>query len=91
MNYRFTATETFWDNFYRLPSSQKESARRAWRIFKENPFDARLGAHKIQKLSATMGKTVYSVVIEGDLRAVFYIEGNLVVSFNIGTHEIYKR
>jgi hypothetical protein len=24
------------------------------------------------------------------LRALFYIEGNTVVSFNIGSHDIYK-
>lgn len=90
MNYRFIATETFWENFYRLPPSQKDSTRQAWRIFKENPFDPRLGAHKINKLSAMMRRTVYAVVIEGDLRAVFYVDGQTVVSFNIGTHQIYK-
>ena len=73
-----------------LPPSQKESARRAWHIFKENPFDPRLGTHKIHKLSAMLRRTVHAVVIEGDLRAVFYLEGNEVVTFNIGTHDIYK-
>ena len=34
MKYRFIATETFGEGFYRLPSTQKESARLAWRIFK---------------------------------------------------------
>ncbi len=90
MNYRFIATETFWESFYRLQPLQKDSARRAWRIFKVNPFDPRLGAHKIHKLSAMMRRTVHSVLIEGDLRAVFYLDGDTVVSFNIGTHEIYK-
>lgn len=33
---------------------------------------------------------VYSVVIEGDLRAAFYIQGDLVVSVDLGTHDIYK-
>ncbi len=33
---------------------------------------------------------VYSVVIEGDLRAVFYLEGSLVVTVDLGTHDIYK-
>ncbi len=91
MKYRFHATEKFWENFYRLPDAQKESARRAWRIFKQNPFDPRLGAHKIHQLSTIMRQTVYAVVIEGDLRAVFYLDGNQVVTFNIGTHDIYKR
>ncbi len=90
MKYRFHATEVFWENFYRLSPAQKESARIAWAIFKENPFDARLGTHKIHKLSAVMRRTVYAVVIEGDLRVVFYLEGDEAVSFNIGSHDIYK-
>lgn len=91
MKYRFKATEAFWENFYRLPAGQKESARRAWQIFKQNPFDARLQPHKIHRLSALMKRTVHAVAIEGDLRAVFYVEGDSVVTFNIGPHEIYKR
>ncbi len=88
--YRFTATEGFRENFYRLPAAQKDSARAAWTIFKLDPFDPRLRAHKIHRLSAIMRRTVYAVDIEGDLRAVFYIEGDTVVSFNIGTHDIYR-
>lgn len=34
--------------------------------------------------------TLYAVDIEGDLRAVFYVEQNLVVTVDIGTHDIYK-
>jgi mRNA-degrading endonuclease YafQ of YafQ-DinJ toxin-antitoxin module len=90
MNYRFEATETFWENFYDLPPGQKESTRRAWKIFKENPFDQRLRPHKINRLSARYGKTIYAVDVEGDLRAVFYVERNCVVTVDIGTHAIYK-
>jgi hypothetical protein len=90
MSFRYRATETFWKNFYDLPPTQKESARRAWHIFKKNPFDPQLGAHKIHRLSAIMRRTVYAVVVEADLRAVFYLDSDLIVSFNIGTHDIYR-
>jgi mRNA-degrading endonuclease YafQ of YafQ-DinJ toxin-antitoxin module len=90
MKYRDRATETFWENFYRLAPSQKESAREAWEIFKQNPFDARLRSHKIHRLSSIMKRTVHAVVIEGDLRVVFYVEADTIVSFNIGTHAIYS-
>ncbi len=90
MNYRFRAVEPFWTHFYRLNAAQKESARRAWKVFKENPFDPRLRAHKIHKLSALHGCTIYAVDIEGDLRSTFYIEKDCVVSIDIGTHAIYK-
>ena len=90
MNYRYEATETFWENFYNLSSAQKESTRRAWKIFRQDPFDSRLRTHKIHRLSALMRRTVHAVEVEGDLRVVFYLDGDLVTSFNIGTHDIYK-
>ena len=90
MKFHFKPTENFWERFYDLSSNQKASTRRAWEIFKANPFDPRLRTHKINKLSSLYGKTIYAVDIEGDLRAVFFIEGNCVVTVDIGTHDIYK-
>jgi hypothetical protein len=90
MKFRFRATEEFWKRFHELPSSRKASVRRAWDIFKLDPFDLRLGAHKIHKLSALYGRTIYSIVIEADLRAVFFIDGDTVWTVDIGTHRIYR-
>ena len=90
MKYRFRAAERFWASFYRLPSAQKESARQVWKIFKENPFDPRLRTHKIQRLSAHYGRIIYAVEIEADLRLLFYLDGETVVSLIIGTHDLYK-
>ena len=90
MNYEFRVLKQFWDSFYALPNPQKESVRRAWKIFKANPFDARLGVHKIHKLSARYKRTVYSVIIEGDLRVLFYVDGKIIVSADVGTHKIYR-
>jgi hypothetical protein len=90
MKYRYRAVERFWTSFYRLHPAQKESARRVWQIFKEDPFDPRLRTHKIQRLSAQYGRTIYAVEIEGDLRSLFYLDGETVVSLIIGTHDIYK-
>lgn len=90
MNYRCRAVEPFWKHFHRLNDPQKESARQAWKIFKEDPFDPRLRPHKIHRLSAFYAKTIYAVDIEGDLRSTFYVDGNWIVSVDIGTHDIYK-
>jgi len=90
MAFRYAATEKFWAAFYALNDSQKESVRRAWAIFKNDPFDPRLGTHKIQRLSAHYGKTIFSVVIEGDLRVLFYLEGDLVKTLIVGTHDVYR-
>ncbi len=61
MKYRYGVTDNFWERFYALPPSQKESARRAWAIFKKDPFDPRLRTHKIHRLSSEYGRTIYSV------------------------------
>lgn len=58
MKYRYRAVERFWTSFYRLSPDQKESVRKAWKIFKEDPFDPRLRAHKIQSLSAHYRRTI---------------------------------
>lgn len=87
---RFLATPEFWRSYSRLSDSQREAAQVTFSIFKENPFDQRLGTHKIKSLSARSGRTVYSVWIQPDLRAVFYLDGEDVVSVDIGTHAIYR-
>ncbi len=91
MSYLFKGTPFFRRALRKLLPPQKKAARRAFIIFKTNPFDPRLEAHKIHHLSKKYKRTIYAVKIEADLRAVFYIERNLVVSLDIGTHDIYKR
>ncbi len=88
---RYLATRQFWESFYALSSGEKQSTRQAWKIFKENPFDPRLNPHKIHRLSARFSRTIYAVKIEADLRVLFYLEDDLVVTVDIGSHEIYRR
>ena len=45
---------------------------------------------KIHKLSALYGTIIYAVDIEGDLRSTFYVDGNWIVTVDIGTHDLYK-
>jgi hypothetical protein len=90
MNYVFKASDQYWRAFYGLSASQKESVRKAWKIFKENPFDSRLRPHKINKLSAHYDTTVYAVEVEADLRVVFCLKRNVVFTIDIGTHDVYK-
>ena len=88
--YFFKTTPAFRKALGKLTPRQKVSARNAFRIFKDNPFDARLRTHKIHGLSAKLGRTIYSVHVESDLRTIFYVEGDLVVSLDIGDHAIYR-
>lgn len=90
MNYRFRAAKSFRRALAKLPPEKKRSAKAAFKIFKQNPFDPRLRPHKIHRLSAIHGKTIHAVEIAADLRAVFYLEGNTVWSVDIGSHQIYR-
>jgi hypothetical protein len=87
---RYKASEEFWKNFHRLSSEQKAIVRGAWLIFKVDPFDRRLGTHKIHVLSTKAKKTIYSVVVDANLRVLFYIEGDTVFTIDVGSHDIYK-
>jgi mRNA-degrading endonuclease YafQ of YafQ-DinJ toxin-antitoxin module len=90
MKYRFRASRAFWRSFWKLPAQQQLKARKAFLIFKRNPFDPRLRSHKIHKLSARFGRVVYAAEIETNLRVAFYIEGDVVVTVDIGSHEVYR-
>lgn len=90
MSYRFKPTQRFWESFYALSAGQKESTRRAWELFKKDPFDPRLRVHKIHKLSAQSRRTIYAAEIEAELRAIFYLEADVVVTVDIGSHAIYR-
>jgi mRNA-degrading endonuclease RelE of RelBE toxin-antitoxin system len=90
VKYRFIAQPKFWKNYRKLSASQQKSAQEAWRLFRADPFDPRLRTHRINSLSSIFNRTVYAVAIEGDLRAIFYIEGKIVVTVNIGSHDLYK-
>jgi len=87
---KYRATRAFWRSFGKLSTQQQRNARESFLIFKQNPFDPRLRSHKIHKLSARYGRTIYAAEIEADLRVVFYIEGDIVVTVDVGSHDLYR-
>lgn len=90
MKYYYVAQKKFWKNYAKLPLSQKESTKKAWQYFKQDPFDPRLRSYKIHTLSERYSRTIYAACIEGDLRVLFYIEKDIVYSIHIGNHSIYN-
>ena len=89
--FEYKASEAFWKVFYDLPAEQKEAVREKWKVFKINPFDASLRAHKINRLTSLHGTTVYGIHIEGNLIVTFKIvNGNRIMTIDIGTHAVYK-
>jgi hypothetical protein len=90
VKYQFKTTPAFRKALGKLHREQRQAARRAFLIFKVDPFDPRLRTHKIHNLSAQFGRTIYAVWVEADLRAVFYLDGDVVMSLDIGSHAIYR-
>ena len=90
MRYRFKTVASFRRALRGLHPDQKAAAKKAFAIFKQNPFDPRLRPHKIHRLSAEYGVTIHAICIQGDLRGVFYVEGDTVWSVDVGTHAIYR-
>ena len=84
------ATRAFWRSFAKQPAEQQGRARKAFLIFKQDPFDPRLRSHKIRRLSARYARTIDAAEIEADLRVVFYIEGDIVVTVDVGSHDLYR-
>src|SRR5438128_1378990 len=76
--------------FYKLRREQKESVRRAWQLFKRDPFHPSLGSHEIHELSARAKHTIYAAVIEGNLRVIFRIDGSWLTTLDVGTYRIYR-
>lgn len=88
--FTFTAAEDFWKSFHALSNEHKALVREKWQRFKLDPFDRSLRTHTINRLTALYRTTVYSVVIAGNLRVIFIIKGERVITMDVGTHDIYK-
>jgi len=88
--YVFKRTPQFKKAYDALSPDDQMAAKEAFRKFKADPKDPSLRPHKINRLTALRGKVVRSITIKGDLRAVFTVDGNVVISEDIGTHDIYK-
>jgi hypothetical protein len=86
----FKRTHQFRKSLDALSPDDQKAAREAFKKFRMDPFDKSLRVHKINRLSSLRKQTVRSVVITERLRAVFTINGNVVLSEDIGHHDIYK-
>jgi len=80
-------TSKFKKSYRKLPESVKSKAIEKEKIFRANPFTARLETHKLH------GKyqEYWAFTIVGQYRIMFaFVDSDRVDFMNIGTHEIYK-
>lgn len=88
--YRYEAAPAFWRSYRKLTRAQQQAAKQAWQIFKRDPFDPRLGTHKIHSLSARAKETVHAAVVAADLRVIFVLRGSTAYTLDIGSHALYR-
>jgi hypothetical protein len=79
-------TEDFFSLFSKLPQNVRESARKSYRLWKENP------AHPSLHFKRIHGREpLYSVRIGRGWRALGLLEDDTVTWFWIGSHAEYDR
>ncbi len=77
------ATAEFWKAYAKLSSEMQEPARKAYKLWQENPTHPSLHFKKV-------GKNLWSVRISGNYRALALKKGNDYYWIWIGDHDEYE-
>ena len=83
---RSRATPRFWAAYRALPAENRNLARRAYQLFRENPGHPSLHFKRIHDR-----EPIYSARVSLGYRAVGLLERDEVTWFWIGTHADYDR
>lgn len=79
-------TREFRTAFAELPQEIQEQARRAYRLFRDNPAHPSLRFKRVDPV-----ENVYAVRIGLGYRALGVLEGSTIIWFWIGSHSAYDR
>ncbi|MEM9272573.1 MAG: hypothetical protein AAGA80_06360 [Cyanobacteria bacterium P01_F01_bin.143] len=77
---------SFWDDYKLLTEKTRRSARKAYRLWKENPFHPSLHFKCINSQ-----ENIWSVRITRSYRAIGIVDGDTVTWFWIGNHDNYEK
>ena len=78
--------DSFWAAYRRLDDSVKQSARKAFRLWAQNPFHPSLRFKCINRQ-----ENIWSVRVTLGYRALGVWDGDTVTWFWIGSHDAYER
>ena len=81
-----TTTKRFWDLFYALPPEVRRQARRAFKLFQQNPSHPGLQFKQVMK-----HRDGWSVRINDDYRAIGIRKGAAIEWAWIGDHTTYEQ
>lgn len=77
---------SFWLEYAKLDQGTRESARKAYRLWRENPYHPSLRFKCINR-----EESLWAVRITRACRAIGSLEGNQVTWFWIGWHDKYEQ
>ena len=77
---------SFWDAYKTLDASIRRRARKAFRLWAQNPFHPSL-----QFKCINQEEGIWSVRITRSYRALGIWEGDMITWFWIGSHDAYER
>ena len=83
---RSQATLRFWRFYGRLPRGLQRRARKAYRLWRNDP-----GHPSLQFKRVDDQEPIYSVRITDNFRALGLLEGDTVIWYWIGSHDEYER
>jgi mRNA-degrading endonuclease RelE of RelBE toxin-antitoxin system len=77
---------SFWENYRDLDFSIRQQARKAYRLWRQNPFHPSLRFKCINR-----AENIWSVRITLGYRAIGILEDDTVTWFWIGNHDSYQQ
>jgi hypothetical protein len=77
-------TAQFWEAYRELPSDMRKQARKAYRLFLQNPYHPSLQFKRVHS-----SQPIYSARVSGDYRALAVRDDNTLLWFWIGSHSDY--
>ncbi|MCX7047399.1 MAG: hypothetical protein NTX50_18180 [Candidatus Sumerlaeota bacterium] len=78
-------SERFWKYYANLPQGVRQQARQAYALFEKNPYYPSLHFKRIHST-----RTIFSVRISMDYRAVGIVAADEITWFWIGSHSEYN-
>jgi len=77
-------SDRFWKCYKVLPEQIRKEAKKAYRIFKNNPYHPSLHFKRIHS-----NRPIFSLRITKDYRALGILQNNEIIWFWIGSHNDY--
>jgi hypothetical protein len=76
----------FWTAYRALPTDIRDAARKAYRLFRDNPYHPSLQFKRVHDR-----EPIYSTRVTRAYRAVGLVDNDKITGFWIGTHDDYDR